>query len=79
LTDYKSYLVSLSIQSPVPNIQNPVYSSAPPNVTCRKPFIPHVSIPLIENVMEQNPIGFPHSIYLHVRPFTPKFGFGYRV
>jgi hypothetical protein len=27
--------------------------------------------------MEQNAIGFPNSMYLHVRPYTPCFGFGY--
>jgi hypothetical protein len=79
LMDYRPYLVSLPIQNLVPNIQNLVYFSTPPNVTCRKRFIPHVSIPLIENAMEQNLVGFPHSMYLHVGPYTPNFGFGYRV
>ncbi len=27
--------------------------------------------------MEQNPIGFPNSMYLHVGPYTPYLGFGY--
>jgi hypothetical protein len=35
------------------------------------------TVPLIENVMEQNPIGFPNSMYPHVGPCTPYFGFGY--
>jgi hypothetical protein len=61
------------------SIQILVYSLAPPNVTCRKLIIPHVFVPLIENVMEQNPIGFPNSKYLHVGTYTPNFGFGYGV
>ncbi len=48
----------------VSNIQNPIYSSALPNVICRKLVIPFVSIPFIGNVMEQNLIGFPNSISL---------------
>jgi hypothetical protein len=54
-----------------------VYPLALPNVTRRKPIIPLASIQLIKNVMEQNVIGFPNSIYLHVGPYTPYFGFGY--
>jgi hypothetical protein len=27
--------------------------------------------------MEKNPIGFPNSMYLHVGPYTPYFGYGY--
>jgi hypothetical protein len=42
---------------------------------CREPIISHVSI--IKYVMEQNLIGFPNSMYLHVGPHTLYFGFGY--
>ncbi len=35
------------------------------------------TIPLTENVMEQNPIGFPNWMYPHVGPCTPYFDFGY--
>jgi hypothetical protein len=77
--DHKPYLISLPIQSLISNIQNSVYSLTLPNVTCRKPIIPHVSIPLIKNVMEQNSVGFPNSMYFHVRPYMPNFGFGYEV
>jgi hypothetical protein len=34
-------------------------------------------VPFTGNVMEQNPISFPNSMYLHVGPCTPYFGFGY--
>jgi hypothetical protein len=27
--------------------------------------------------MDQNLVGFPNSMYLHVGPYTPYFGFGY--
>jgi hypothetical protein len=48
-----------------------------PNVACREPIIPHVSVPLTINVMEQNLVSFPNSMYPHVGPYTPYFGFGY--
>jgi hypothetical protein len=48
----------------VSNIQNPIYSSALPNVICRKLVIPLVSVPFIGNVMEQNIVGFPNSMSL---------------
>ncbi len=54
-----------------------VYHLALPNVACRKPFIPLVYVPLTKNVMEQNPIGLPNSMCLHVGPYTPYFGSGY--
>jgi hypothetical protein len=28
--------------------------------------------------MEQNLVGFPNSMYPHVGPYTPYFGFGYK-
>jgi hypothetical protein len=40
-------------------------------------FCKELVISLIENVIEQNPIGFPNSMYPHVGPCTPYFGFGY--
>ncbi len=55
-----------------------IYPSTLPNVACRKPIIPPIFVPLIRNVVEQNPIGFPNLMYLHVGPYTPKFGFGYQ-
>jgi hypothetical protein len=33
---------------------------------------------IIENVMEQNLVGFPNSMYLRVKPYTPYFGSSYR-
>ncbi len=27
--------------------------------------------------MDQNLVGFPNSMYFHVRPYTPYFGYGY--
>ncbi len=48
----------------VSNIQNLVYSLALPNVACRKLVFLLVSIPIVENVMEQNLVAFPNSISL---------------
>jgi hypothetical protein len=77
LTNRKPYSVSIPFQTLISSIQNLVYSLALPNVACRKPIIPFISVPLIGNVMEQNVIGFPNSMYLHVGPYTPYFGSGY--
>jgi len=76
LIDHKPYLVSIPIQSPVLNIQNLVYFLALPNEACRKPIIPPIFIPFTRNVMEQNLVGFFNSMYIHVGPYTPYFGFG---
>jgi hypothetical protein len=54
-----------------------VYSSTLPNVVGREPVIPHVSIPFPEKIMDQNPVGFPNSMYPHVGTYTPYFGSGY--
>jgi hypothetical protein len=78
LIDHRPYSISLLVQSPISNIQNLIYPLALPNVACRKPIIPHVFIPFIGNVMEQNLVGFPNSMYPHVGPYTPYFGFGYK-
>ncbi len=67
LTNHRPYIVSIH-----------VYSLTLLNVACRKPIIPPIFVPIIKNVMEQNLIGFPNSMYLHVRPYTPYFGFSYR-
>jgi hypothetical protein len=75
--DHKPYLVALPIQNLVPNVWNLIYLSALPNVACRKPIIPLVFVPLTINVMDQNPIGFPNSMYLHVGPYTTYFGSSY--
>jgi hypothetical protein len=77
LTNRKLYSVSIPFQTLISNIQNLVYSLALPNVACKKEIIPFISVPLIGNVMEQNVIGFPNSMYLHVGPYTPYFGFSY--
>jgi hypothetical protein len=37
----------------------------------------HLSLPFIGNVIEQNLVGFPNSMYHHVG-CTPYFGSGYR-
>jgi len=72
--DHRPYLVSLTISTLVLNVQNLMYISTLPNVACKKPILPHVSIPLIGNVIEQNLVGFPNSMYHHVQPYTPYFG-----
>ncbi len=66
LTNHKPYSIYVTIQNPIPNIQNLVYSLTLPNVACREPIIPHVFVLLTGNLMEQNPIGFPNSMYPHV-------------
>jgi len=49
-----------------------------PNVACRELVIPQISIPLTKNVVEQNLVGFPNSMYPHVGPYTPYFGSSYK-
>jgi hypothetical protein len=71
-------LVSLLVQSPILNIQNPIYPSTLSNVVCKKLVIALIYVPFIENIMEQNLVGFPNSMYPCVGPYTPYFGFGYR-
>jgi hypothetical protein len=34
-------------------------------------------VPIIENVIEQNLIGFPNSMCFHVETYRPYFGYGY--
>ncbi len=77
LTDNKLYLALVLIQNLVSNIHNSVYSLALPNVPCKKLVIPLLSILITKNVMEQNLVGFPNSMYPYVGPYTPYFGFGY--
>jgi hypothetical protein len=77
LVNHRLYPISILVQNPSLNIQNLVYSLTLPNITCREPFIPPLSVPLTRNVMEQNLVGFPNSMYLRVGPYTPHFGFGY--
>ncbi len=77
LTDHKLYLVLIPIQNLASNIQNSVYYLTLPNVPCKKLVIPLVSIMLTKKVMEPNLVGFPNSMYPHVGPYTPYFGFGY--
>jgi hypothetical protein len=43
----------------------------------KKSFILHVSVLITGNVIEQNPIGFPNSMFPHVGPNRPYFGYGY--
>jgi hypothetical protein len=40
-------------------------------------MFPLIFVPLTGNVMEQNLVGFPSSMFPHVGPYTPYFGFGY--
>jgi hypothetical protein len=44
---------------------------------CKELLIPHIFVPLIKNIMEQNLVSFPNSMYFHVGPYTPYFGYGY--
>ncbi len=78
LAYHRSYPISIHVQSPIPNIQNLVYSLALPNVVCIKSVIPHVYVLFIGNILEQNLVGFPNSMYLHVGPYTPYFVSSYR-
>ncbi len=75
--DHKPYLISTHVQSFVPNVYNLVYPLTLLNAFCKKLVIPHIFVPLIKNVMEQNLVSFPNSMYLHVGPYTPYFGYGY--
>jgi hypothetical protein len=77
MMEHKIYSISLHVQSSIPNIQNLVYLSKLPNVACKELVIIPIFVPFIENVMEQNPIGFPNSMYPHDGPYTPYFGYGY--
>jgi hypothetical protein len=72
--DHKPYVISTHVQSLVPNVYNLVYHLALLNSFCK--FV-NIFVPLIKNVMEQNLVGFPNSMYLHVGPYTPYFGYGY--
>jgi hypothetical protein len=45
-----------------------VYPSKLPNVVCKELVIIPIFVPLIENVMEKNPVGFPNSMYPRVDP-----------
>jgi hypothetical protein len=69
--------MSTPIQSLISNFHNSVYLLALPNVFHKEIIIPHVCVSLTKNIIEQNSIGFPHSMYLHVGPYTPYFGSGY--
>jgi hypothetical protein len=51
-TDRRPYLLSLPIQSLIPNVQILVYPLALSNLTCRELIIPPISVPFIGNVME---------------------------
>jgi hypothetical protein len=61
----------------IPNVQNSVYISTLLDASRKKPIIPHVFVPFTKNVMEQNLVGFPNSMFLHIGPYIPYFGFGY--
>jgi hypothetical protein len=45
--------------------------------TLKEPVISTIFVPLSKNVMEQNPVGFPNSICLHVGPYSPYFCVSY--
>ncbi len=66
--DHRPYPISLLVQSSIPNIQNSIYPLALPNVACREPTTPSNSIFLTKNVMEQNLVGFPNSMYIMLNP-----------
>jgi hypothetical protein len=69
--------MSTLVQSIILNVQNSIHRSTLPDVSRKQTIIPHVFVPLMRNVMEKNPIGFSNSMYLHVGPYTPYFGFEY--
>ncbi len=69
--------MSTHVQSLVLNVQNLIYPLALLDVFHKKIIIPPIYISLIENVMEQNLVGFQNSMYLHVGTYIPYFGFSY--
>jgi hypothetical protein len=69
--------MSTPIQSFVLNVHNLIYPLALPNVFHKEIVIPPVFVSLIENVIEQNLVGFPNSIHPYVGPYTSYFGFSY--
>jgi hypothetical protein len=79
LSKFRSPNKQLFVQSLIPNVKILVYLLALPNVACKKLVVPFISIPLTKNVMEQNLIGFPNSMYIHGGPYPLYFGYGYRV
>jgi hypothetical protein len=72
--DYRPCPISTHVQNLRLNVPNLVYPTTLPNVFCKQLVFPLVSIPLIENVMEKNLVGFPNSMFFHVGPCTPYSG-----
>jgi hypothetical protein len=54
--------MSTHVQSFVLNVQISIFPSTLPDVFHKNIIIPHVYISLIENVMEQNLVGFQNSM-----------------
>ncbi len=59
------------ISTHVPNL---IYPTTLLHVFCKEPMFPLVYVPLTQNVMEKNLVGFPNSMFFHVGPYTPYFG-----
>jgi len=67
-------LISTPIQNLVSNVCNLVYPSTLVDVSHKELVIPLVLfLFFINNIMEQNPVGFPNSVFLHVGPYTSYF------
>jgi hypothetical protein len=77
LIDYKPYPISTPIQSFVTNVQILVYSSTLAYVSPKELVIPFIYVPFIKNVLEQNVVSFPNSMFFYVGPYTPYFEYGY--
>ncbi len=72
--DYRLCLISTHVQNLGLNVLNSVYPTTLPNVFCKGPMFPLVSIPHIENVMEKILVSFPNPMFFHLGPCTPYFG-----
>lgn len=71
------YPILIHVQNLTLNVQQSIYPSTIPKWPCNKPFVPPISIPIIANLIEQNLVGFPNSMFPFVGPYPPFFGFGY--
>jgi hypothetical protein len=75
MTNHKHYPISLPIPNLVLNVQNLVYTLALPNVACKNQIF-HMFLFHLPK-MSMFLVGFPNSMYPHVGPHTPYFGYGY--
>jgi hypothetical protein len=71
------YPISIHVQSLVLNVQKLVYPFALPKSPHKNSFIQPILIPITENMIESIPVGFPNSVFPHVGPYIPYFGFGH--